>query len=42
MNKSKAQSEIAVRLRRSDLVAASPDRVGPQGGYFMNFMKCPG
>ncbi|ACB75275.1 hypothetical protein Oter_1992 [Opitutus terrae PB90-1] len=42
MNRREAQSEISVRLRRSDLVAASPDRVGPEGGYFLSFMKYPG
>ncbi|ACB76856.1 hypothetical protein Oter_3579 [Opitutus terrae PB90-1] len=42
MNRSEAQPELSVRLRRSDLVAASPDRVGPEGGHFMNLMKYPG
>lgn len=34
--------EISVRRRRSDLVAANPDKVGPQGGYFTNLVKYPG
>ncbi|ACB75113.1 hypothetical protein [Opitutus terrae] len=42
MNESIHMLETSVRLRRSDLVAASPDKVDPAGGYFTNLVKYPG
>ncbi|ACB73566.1 hypothetical protein [Opitutus terrae] len=42
MNESIHVLEISVRLRRSDFVAASPDKVGPKGGSFTKFVKDPG
>jgi hypothetical protein len=42
MNITVKTPEISVRPRRSDFVAASPDKVGPNGRMFHDFMKHSG